>query len=506
MCTAWTSILRTSWPDNIELLYYSFHLMITLGTLFIVLMSLCHFPETGGANSSRAPGLLWVLMLSFPFPYIANTLGWMTAELGRQPWLVYGFFRTKEGYSQMVSNGETIFTLIGFTGLYFVLGLLFLYLVGREIAHGPDDRSGGSCWPPNRGGAGTPMIATWYGVVSLMLIVYIVLDGRNFGAGMLYRIVAKTPLERRQVIAAIGPFVSWHEVWLVGFGGTLIAVFPRLLASAFSGYYFALFLILWCLILRGISLEVGGHIDDRLWQAFWDGVFAVASLFLAIIFGAAGGQSGPRSSARQPGQFFHGFFQRISGCAGNVGMLDWYTVSVAVFAVIILGAHGASYLTLKTEGPVHDRSAVWAKRLWVAAAPALVAISVESVAVRPDLPARAGSNPLCWLGLLVIAASTITLVSGLLARQELREFLGSNLLIAGLLMTAGAAIYPIMLYSTISPGNSLTADAVASSNHAMILATTWWPLGFALAIVYFVFVSRRYAGKVSVRRDNQGFY
>ena len=100
---------------------------------------------------------------------------------------------------------------------------------------------------------------------------------------------------------------------------------------------------------------------------------------------------------------------------------------------------------------MHDRSAVWAKRLWVAAAPALVAISVESVAVRPDLPARAGSNPLCWLGLLVIAASTITLVSGLLARQELREFLGSNLLIAGLLMTAGAAIYPIMLYSTISP-------------------------------------------------------
>ena len=78
-------------------------------------------------------------MLAFPFPYIANTLGWMTAELGRQPWLVYGLFRTADGYSKVVSSGDIIFTLIGFVGLYFVLGLLFLLLVGREIAHGPAD-------------------------------------------------------------------------------------------------------------------------------------------------------------------------------------------------------------------------------------------------------------------------------------------------------------------------------------------------------------------------------
>src|SRR5262245_52192217 len=133
------------------------------------------------------------------------------------------------------------------------------------------------------------MIATWYGVVSFMLITYVVLDGRNWGAGMLHWLVARTREERRQVVAAIGPLWSWHEVWLVGFGGTLLAVFPRLLASAFAGYYLALFLILWCLILRGISLEVGGHIDDPLWQGFWDFIFVLASTFLEIIFGIAGG-------------------------------------------------------------------------------------------------------------------------------------------------------------------------------------------------------------------------
>jgi len=129
---------QESWPDNIELLYYSFHLMITLGTIFIVLMAYARIQNLRGRlESSR--GLLWVLMLAFPFPYIANTLGWMTAELGRQPWLVYGLFRTSDGYSKVVSSGDTLFTLIGFVGLYFVLGVLFLGLVGREISHGPGD-------------------------------------------------------------------------------------------------------------------------------------------------------------------------------------------------------------------------------------------------------------------------------------------------------------------------------------------------------------------------------
>jgi cytochrome bd ubiquinol oxidase subunit I len=127
------------WPDNIELLYYSFHLMITLGSLFIILMAYASFQNWRGRLDS-CTGLHWVLMLAFPFPYLANTLGWMTTELGRQPWLIYGLFRTRDGYSKVVSSGDTIFTLMGFTGLYFVLGLLFLYLVGRQISHGPDQK------------------------------------------------------------------------------------------------------------------------------------------------------------------------------------------------------------------------------------------------------------------------------------------------------------------------------------------------------------------------------
>jgi len=349
------------------------------------------------------------------------------------------------------------------------------------------------------------MIAIWYAVVSFTLIIYIVLDGRNFGAGMLQWFVAKTAEERRQVIAAIGPLWTWHEVWLLGFGGTLIAIFPRLMASAFAGYYLALFLILWCLILRGISIEVGGHINDRLWQGYWNFNFVLSNFLLAILFGAAAGNVARGVPIDAQGNFSMAFFTDFN-VRGHVGLLDWYTVSIAILATVMLAAHGATYLTLKTEGPVHDRCQKYAKYLWTACVPLLLVILVESRIVRPDLPGRAMSNPFLWLGLAVIVVSIITLVSGLTSHRELRAFIGSDFLIAGLLATGAAAIFPIMLYSTLAPENSFTAYAVAVSPGTLRIATIWWPVGFALAVFYFVFISRRYAGKVSVQRDTQGFY
>ena len=127
---------RTEWPTSIELLYYGFHIMAGLGTIFIALMSLAAFLLWRG-QLGRARWLLWILMLAFPFPYIATTAGWMTAELGRQPWLVYGLLRTRDGTSHLVHGGQTVFTSLGFAGIFVILGFLFLYLILREIAHGP---------------------------------------------------------------------------------------------------------------------------------------------------------------------------------------------------------------------------------------------------------------------------------------------------------------------------------------------------------------------------------
>jgi cytochrome d ubiquinol oxidase subunit I len=141
---AWTAQVRgldafpqSEWPDRIPLLYYSYHVMVGLGTLFIAIMAIAAFLLwRGKLYGSR--WMLWILLLTFPFPYIANTAGWITAEVGRQPYLIYGLMRTPEGISQRVPAGSAWFTLIGFLGMYMVLGILFLFLLYREIDRGPD--------------------------------------------------------------------------------------------------------------------------------------------------------------------------------------------------------------------------------------------------------------------------------------------------------------------------------------------------------------------------------
>jgi cytochrome d ubiquinol oxidase subunit I len=127
---------KDQWPTNIPLLYYSYHIMAGLGTIFIAVMAGAAF-LLWRKKLYESRWMLWIIMLCLPFPYIANTAGWMTAELGRQPWLVYGLMRTTEGYSKYVHAGNGLFTLMGFMGLYTVLAILFLVLVNREIAHGP---------------------------------------------------------------------------------------------------------------------------------------------------------------------------------------------------------------------------------------------------------------------------------------------------------------------------------------------------------------------------------
>jgi cytochrome d ubiquinol oxidase subunit I len=142
---------RSEWPQNVPLLYYAYHIMVGLGTIFIVVLGVAVWRlRRGRLFSSR--GMLWVLMLLAPFPYIANTAGWLTAELGRQPWVIHGLMRTAEGSSANVSAGNALFTLVGFAGMYTVLSILFLFLVAREIEHGP--QPAGASRGPGDGGRG----------------------------------------------------------------------------------------------------------------------------------------------------------------------------------------------------------------------------------------------------------------------------------------------------------------------------------------------------------------
>ena len=187
------------------------------------------------------------------------------------------------------------------------------------------------------------MVEIWYTIIAFTLTVYLVLDGRNFGAGALHAIVAKTALERRQVVAAIGPLWSWHEVWIVATGGLLFVAFPRFLAVAFAGYYLALFLVLWSLILRGISLEVGGHIDNPLWQQFWDFIFSISSITLAALFGVGARKFSQRSSDRRQRRISNGFLY---------GFPNWRRCRPARLVHNFDGRVCASAACVRTERPI----------------------------------------------------------------------------------------------------------------------------------------------------------
>ena len=128
---------RENWPDNIPLLYYSYHVMVGLGTIFIAITVVATF-LLWRRKLLESRWMLWIMMLVTPFPFIANTAGWLTTELGRQPWLVYGLLRTQEGVSPLVSSGNVLFTLIGFAGMYLIMGLLYFVLMVREVGHGPE--------------------------------------------------------------------------------------------------------------------------------------------------------------------------------------------------------------------------------------------------------------------------------------------------------------------------------------------------------------------------------
>ncbi len=339
------------------------------------------------------------------------------------------------------------------------------------------------------------MIAVWYGVLAFMISTYIVLDGRNFGAGILHWVVAREPAERRQVIAAIGPLWAWHEVWLVAFGGVLFVAFPRLLASAFAGYYLAIFLILWCGILRGVALEVGGHLADRLWQSFWDAVLCLGSVVLALVFGVALGNVVRGVPLQHDGSFHMAFFTNFRA-RGQVGLLDWYTVTLGLLSVVVLAAHGATYLAARTIGPVRDRSAALARKLWIAAVPGFVVLSAMTLRVRPELFEGLARRPLAWLGAALSVASFAALALGLHRKNDVHALRGSTFLIQSVLATGAITLYPNLLVSTLDPADALTAQGCAAPGGSLLAAAVWWPFALALSCFYFFSVLRFYKERV----------
>src|SRR6202045_3954568 len=207
------------------------------------------------------------------------------------------------------------------------------------------------------------METLWFCLVAVMVAIYVLLDGFGLGAGAIQFLVAKTTEERRQVIATIGPVWDGNEVWLAAAGGTLYFTFPSLYASAFSGFYLPLMIVLWLLILRGASIEFRNHIKSAIWDPLWDFLFCASSLLLAVFFGAALGNVVRGVPLDSSGYFFEPLWTNFL-LGDETGILDWYTILVGVLALLALMMHGGLWVQMKTSGEVHARAGKLAGGAW----------------------------------------------------------------------------------------------------------------------------------------------
>ena len=339
------------------------------------------------------------------------------------------------------------------------------------------------------------MPTLWFIIVAVMLVAYVVLDGFDLGAGIIYLLVAKTHDERRIVLRAIGPVWDGNEVWLLAAGGTLYFAFPQLYASSFSGFYLPLMMVLWLLMLRAIGIEFRTHIDNPVWQGFFDIVFFAASALLAIFFGAALGNVIRGVPLRPDGYFFEPLWTNFRVGEQN-GILDWYTVMAGVVALVTLTVHGAFYVAVKTENDLSRRARQTAIALW----PVLLLLTGISLAAtyyaRPEVMANYRRFPVGLLVPLAVLGSLMLMIWAARRSNDKLAFVGSSSYIAGMLVGAVFALYPVVLPASTGSRYDLTISNSAAGHHGLVVGLVWWIISAMIATAYFVFLFRMFRGKV----------
>ena len=329
------------------------------------------------------------------------------------------------------------------------------------------------------------MDVLWFAIVSGMLTIYAVLDGFDLGAGAIHLIVARSPRERGLILRAIGPVWDGNEVWLIAAAGTLYFAFPAVYASSFSGFYLPLMIVLWLLIVRGVSVEVRSHISEPLWHALFDALFAGSSILLAVFFGAALGNVIRGVPLGPDGYFFEPLWTSFTPTPAP-GILDWYTVLTGSLTLIVLASHGAHFVAVRSTGAIHDRTVRIATRLW----PWMLALALITLGatlwVRPSMITNYIRWPAGWVIPGVAVASVIATSYYRRRGRDVAAFVGSSLFLSAMLGGVAFGLYPVLLPSSNSTNPSLTAINALAPSYGLRVGLRWWTIGFLLAVCYVI--------------------
>jgi cytochrome bd ubiquinol oxidase subunit II len=331
----------------------------------------------------------------------------------------------------------------------------------------------------------------WYLLIGVLIAGYAILDGFDLGVGVLSPFVAKTDGERRSLFAAVGPFWDGNEVWLLTAGGALFAAFPHAYATVFSGFYLALMLVLFALILRAVSFEFRSKVESPRWRSTWDWVFCIGSLLPALLTGVAVGNIMRGVPVDASMEYAGNFFTLLNPLSLLIGL-----AGLAMFV-----HHGALYLLNRTDGPVAQRARQAANVSWIA----LIALMVVSTVIAIfDMPARFDNyikNPVAFLvPILAVAALVVSRLS--LKRSVGRAFVFSALGIAGLVGIFGVGNFPYLLPARNVVANSLTVYSASASRLTLNTMFTIAIIGVPIMIAYTSYVYYAFRGKVKVE-DSQ---
>jgi cytochrome bd ubiquinol oxidase subunit II len=341
------------------------------------------------------------------------------------------------------------------------------------------------------------MVSLWFWILAAMITAYAVLDGFDLGAGAIYLMIAKTDEERRRVLGAIGSVWDGNEVWLLAAGGTLYFAFPQLYTASFRGFYLALMVVLGLLILRGIGIELRTHIRNSVWSSFFDTIFSVSSILLAIFFGVALANVLRGVPLDASGYFFEPLWTHFLNLGPHTGMLDWYTVLIGLLSLVTFTAHGALYVAIKTDQDLGRRARGVALLCWPLQFFLLCSGLVATYLIRREVVDNYAQHKIALLVPIMVFVSLAVMLWANPKGKEKLAFVASSLHIAGMLVGAAIALYPVVLPAR-DRQYSLTIYNSAAGIHGLSVGLAWWTLGAVLAVAYFVFVYRMFRGKVQL--------
>ena len=346
----------------------------------------------------------------------------------------------------------------------------------------------------------------WYIVLMTMLTIYVILDGYDFGAGIIHLFFAKTEKDKKAITNAIGPFWDANEVWLIAAGGLLFFAFPTLYASSFSGFYLPLIMILWLLIFRAIGLELRGQVHNKMWETIWDKAFGIASLLLALFFGIALGNivRGVNLGNVANGvstQEAHYFFlplwnSTFSPQTEQLVVIDWFTLLLGVIGVVALTIHGANWIIFKTNSDLNQKlKNVVFKLNFVLLVLVIISLLIWHI-IDPQPFHNFIKHPWLWIFPIITFSGLFGLFKVKSFQKHGLGFLFSSLFLFGGLTSTVASIFPKVLPSTNSVNPDLTIYNVAADDYGLSIGVYWFTIAAILVIVYFTIQYKVFKGKM----------